>query len=265
MEFDTMPNSTGADRQFVAPPPGRPSRRPRWANVRRVPPLLLLGAILVLAMAARPDTDDQRSQPNAQPVSHDAAGSATFGGTQQLNMNLAYGLRANAANQAALLKAGPAPDLPSGPLGIPGVALDAYKRAERALAKQEPNCQLPWWLLAGIGKVESDHADGGRVDSAGTTLTPIVGPALDGTNGNVALPAVNGGQWTGDTTWERAVGPMQFLPSNWPKWGGSGDPNNIYDASLAAGKYLCAGGRNLADPAARAEAVFSYNQSNDYV
>ncbi|HYZ57319.1 MAG TPA: hypothetical protein VE733_27975, partial [Streptosporangiaceae bacterium] len=147
--------------------------------------------------------------------------------------------------------------LPPGPLGIPGIMLAAYQRAQQILASQQPGCHLPWWLLAGIGQVESGQADGGLVDAQGTTLVPILGPVLDGTNGTAAIPM--GGRW------ERAIGPMQFLPSTWIIWGGGGNPNNVYDAALAAGRYLCAGGRNLSSPAQQVAAVFSYNYSDSYV
>jgi hypothetical protein len=180
----------------------------------------------------------------------------------------------NAGNQDALrqgLTTGtgtggdPAANLPNGPLGIPGIVLDSYLHAQSVLGVQEPNCHLPWWLLAGIGKIESGQAEGGEVDTNGTTLRPILGPTLDGSNGYAALPAINGGQWTGDPVWQHAVGPMQFLPSTWLTWGNGGNPNNVYDASLAAGRYLCADNRNLSDPAQRAAAVFSYNHSDSYV
>jgi hypothetical protein len=147
--------------------------------------------------------------------------------------------------------------LPPGPLGIPGIMLAAYQRAQQILAAQQPGCHLPWWLLAGIGQVESSQADGGLVDAQGNTLVPILGPVLDGTNGSAAIPMGGG--------WERAIGPMQFLPSTWSIWGGGGNPNNVYDAALAAGRYLCAGGRSLSDPAQQVAAVFSYNHSDSYV
>ncbi|HEX5402354.1 MAG TPA: lytic murein transglycosylase [Pseudonocardiaceae bacterium] len=177
----------------------------------------------------------------------------------------------NAGNSTALSQGlstgsnGQPANLPNGPLGIPGVVLDAYLHAQQVLGVSEPNCHLPWWLLAGIGKIESGQAEGGEVDSNGTTFRPILGPELNGSNGFAALPAILGGRWTGDPVWQRAVGPMQFLPSTWLQWGNGGNPNNVYDASLAAGRYLCAGGRDLSQPAQQAAAVFSYNHSDHYV
>lgn len=150
------------------------------------------------------------------------------------------------------------PGLPLGRLGIPGIVLQAYMRGQQVMAGQQPGCHLPWWMLAGIGKVESDHADNGMVDRQGNTLVPILGPALNGSGGDAAIAAPGGG-------WTRAEGPMQFLPSTWQTWGGGGNPNNVYDAALAAGRYLCAGGRNLSVGAQQAAAVFSYNPSDSYV
>jgi membrane-bound lytic murein transglycosylase B len=172
----------------------------------------------------------------------------------------------DASDPAALTaQIGPVANLPLGPLGLPAVVLDAYQKAQTLLAAQQPNCHLPWWLLAGIGKIESGQAENGMVDLQGNTLRPILGPELDGTSGFAAIRSSDGGKWTGDSVWERAVGPMQFLPSTWREYGANGNPNNVYDAAAAAGRYLCAGGRDLSDPALQAAAVFSYNHSDRYV
>jgi hypothetical protein len=156
------------------------------------------------------------------------------------------------------------PNLPDGPLGIPGVMLNAYQRAARTLAASQPGCHLSWSVLAGIGKIESGHASGGRVDAAGNTLGPILGPRLDGSLGMAAIPDTDHGVLDGDPVWDRAVGPMQFIPSSWRSWG-VGSPNNIYDSTFAAGRYLCAGGADLSDPAQLQAAVFRYNHSAAYV
>jgi hypothetical protein len=155
-------------------------------------------------------------------------------------------------------------NLPEGPLGIPGVVLDAYQRAARTWAATRPGCHLSWPVLAGIGRIESDHASDGRVDAAGNTLGPILGPRLDGSAGMATIPDTDHGLLDGDTVWDRAVGPMQFIPSSWRSWG-VGNPNNIYDSTLAAGRYLCAGGADLSDPAQLQAAVYRYNHSATYV
>ncbi|WP_280496678.1 lytic transglycosylase domain-containing protein, partial [Nocardia farcinica] len=151
-----------------------------------------------------------------------------------------------------------------GVLGVPEIVLAAYRNAELALASSMPGCGLSWHLLAGIGRIESAHASGGRTDAAGTTVSPIFGPALDGTlPGNEIIEAADGG-------YVRAVGPMQFLPSTWSLYSADGngdgvaDPHNVFDASLAAGKYLCSGGLNLRDPQQELRAVLRYNNSMAY-
>jgi transglycosylase-like protein with SLT domain len=162
-------------------------------------------------------------------------------------------------------------NLPDGPLGIPGAVLDAYQFAQRTLAATRPGCHLPWSVLAGIGRIESGHASGGRVDAFGNTLGPILGPQLDGSPGMAAIPDTDRGQLDTDLVWDRAVGPMQFIPSSWRSYGvdGNGDgvvnPNNIYDATITTGIYLCAGGADLSDPAQLQAAMFRYNHSATYV
>ncbi|MFL0022885.1 lytic murein transglycosylase [Streptomyces sp. NBUL23] len=154
--------------------------------------------------------------------------------------------------------------------GIPATVLAAYKQAEQTVATTDPGCRLPWQLLAAIGKVESGHARGGRVDANGTASPPILGPALNG-QGFALIKDTDGGAYDSDAVHDRAVGPMQFIPSTWASWGqdangdGRKDPNNIHDAALAAGRYLCANDRDLAIAADLDRAVLSYNRSNEYL
>ncbi|MFE2584490.1 lytic transglycosylase domain-containing protein [Streptomyces sp. NPDC059378] len=171
----------------------------------------------------------------------------------------------------------PTPGASTGPVatgpveaGIPATVLDAYKKAAAELAVSKVGCNLPWELLAAIGKVESGQARGGNVDANGTTLSPILGPKLDG-NGFALIPDTDNGAYDGDTTVDRAVGPMQFIPSTWAWAGrdgngdGAKDPNNVYDAALAAGHYLCRNGWDLSTQADLHRAILSYNYSQDYL
>ncbi|MFD4478791.1 lytic transglycosylase domain-containing protein [Streptomyces sp. NPDC058471] len=154
--------------------------------------------------------------------------------------------------------------------GLPATVLDAYKKAEASLATSKPGCKLPWELLAAIGQVESGQARGGRVDANGTTNARILGPVLNG-DGFAKITDTDGGAYDGDKTHDRAVGPMQFIPSTWDTWAQDGnadgkkDPNNIYDAALAAGSYLCASDRDLSVEAELHKAILSYNHSTDYL
>ncbi len=94
---------------------------------------------------------------------------------------------------------------------------------------------LSWTVLAAIGEVES--GDGANM-----------GPSTAG-----------------------ALGPMQFLPSTWQRWGtdGFGDtgaPNimNPFDAVPAAARYLCAAG-GAQGGSALYQAIFAYNHADWYV
>ena len=165
-----------------------------------------------------------------------------------------------------------AADLPSGPLGIPGVVLQAYKLAANRVASETPQCKLPWFLLAGIGRIESGHAGGGNVDEAGTTRTPIRGPVLDGSlAGNEVITDTDGGRFDGDDKHDRAMGPMQFIPSTWSNWGsdangdGEADPDNIFDATYSAGRYLCSGVTDIMSEQNKVASVLRYNRSMAYV
>jgi cell wall-associated NlpC family hydrolase len=70
-------------------------------------------------------------------------------------------------------------------------------------------CPMPWTILAAVGQVESDQGRDAGVSSAG------------------------------------AVGPMQFEPATWARWGvdgdgdGKKDPRDPADAIPAAADYLC--------------------------
>ncbi|WP_316752255.1 lytic transglycosylase domain-containing protein [Streptomyces herbicida] len=153
---------------------------------------------------------------------------------------------------------------------LPVTVFAAYRHAEAELAHTAPGCRLRWQLLAAIGQVESGQARGGRVTADGTTVAPVLGPRLDG-RAFALVRDTDRGAYDGDPDYDRAVGPMQFIPATWARWGtdgngdGRADPDNIFDAALAAGRYLCAGGRDLSDPAGLDGAILGYNHSQAYL
>jgi hypothetical protein len=66
------------------------------------------------------------------------------------------------------------------------------------------------------------------------------------------------------------MGPMQFLPGTWARYASDGDgdgiadPQNLFDSTLAAARYLCSGGLNLRDPSQVLAAILRYNNSMSY-
>jgi membrane-bound lytic murein transglycosylase B len=158
---------------------------------------------------------------------------------------------------------------------IPATVLASYRKAAAALAVEKTSCHLTWPLLAGIGKVETNHGrtwgSKARLTAAGEVVPTILGPVLNGHNGVGMLLDTDGGALDHDRQYDRAVGPMQFVPATWREFGrdgngdGNKDPNNVWDASLGAANYLCAGNRNLAVSADRRAAILAYNPSSAYV
>ncbi|MFI5501519.1 lytic transglycosylase domain-containing protein [Nocardia asteroides] len=162
-------------------------------------------------------------------------------------------------------------DLPAGPLGIPGIAVAAYQTAEEQLAVENPTCGMSWNLLAGIGRVESTHAYG-KADADGNPIKAVYGPVLDGSlYGNNVIHDSDGGELDGLGGYDRAIGPMQFLPETWHRYAADGngdgvaDPQNLFDAALTAGRYLCDGGLNMRDLSQQSKAILRYNNSMAYV
>lgn len=156
---------------------------------------------------------------------------------------------------------------------IPSAALAAYQRADVVINDADAVCGMPWQLVAAIGRVESNHGQygGSELNSDGVATPGIFGIALDGSRGTRAIGDTDAGRYDQDKVWDRAVGPMQFIPSTWSQVGVDGDndgrrdPQDIDDAALASAVYLCAGDDDLSTEAGQRAAVFRYNNSTAYV
>ena len=100
---------------------------------------------------------------------------------------------------------------------------------------------LPWSVLAGIGKVESNH-------------------------GRSRLPGVRTGANSAG-----AEGPMQFLPATFAKFAVNADPGHRLtpydppDAIYTAARMLCANGARGGTGAGLRQAIFAYNHAAWYV
>ncbi|WP_225853596.1 murein transglycosylase [Micromonospora sp. AMSO31t] len=155
---------------------------------------------------------------------------------------------------------------------IPPVAVQAYGYAELVLAQTNRSCQLSWTTLAAIGYVESRHgaANKATLRPDGVAAPEIVGAPLDGQGGRSRILDTDRGQLDHDPVYDKALGPMQFIPGTWQEIGADADndgvknPHDIDDAALAAGRYLCTGGRNMTIPGDWWGAILSYNDVRRY-
>ena len=163
--------------------------------------------------------------------------------------------------------------------GIPAPVLDAYVQAAARLEGEYEQCQgMGWPVLAGVGKVESNHVAGRQVSASGDVRPTMIGPRLDGSGvGGNTTPHMDsdGGEWDGDTGYDRAVGPMQFIPTTWASHGldgngdGIADPHNVFDAMWSAAVYLCvshprAEPVDFTDPDHLEAALLRYNRAGWY-
>lgn len=157
--------------------------------------------------------------------------------------------------------------------GLPVAAKRAYLRAARRANTEHPGCDLPWELVAGIGRVESDHGrfGGSRLGVDGVSRPRIIGIALNGVGPVAAIPDTDDGRLDGDPVWDRAIGPMQFIPTTWraARRDGDGDavtnPHDLDDAALATASLLCPASGTILEESVMRAAVFAYNHSEYYV
>jgi hypothetical protein len=157
--------------------------------------------------------------------------------------------------------------------GIPSAALSAYQRAAQVIDSADSGCHIDWTLIAAIGRVESNHGryGGNSLDDDGVSRPGIYGIPLDGANGTRQVRDTDAGQYDNDPRFDRAVGPMQFIPSTWSVVGvdgdgdGKRDPQDVDDAALATAVYLCSGDEDLSTTQGQRSAVYRYNHSREYV
>ncbi|WP_433871362.1 lytic transglycosylase domain-containing protein [Saccharopolyspora sp. CA-218241] len=249
------------------PEPVRHRTRRWWAATALTPTLVLAGALVGASASylATPPQEPDRPRP-AAPDLRDVGVTGRLPAAPAPSPEL---LDRAAERRPFGTGAGPEVAVPDGPLGIPAPVLAAYREGADGLSGT--GCGLHWSVLASIGRIESGHARGGRLDAEGTTVEAILGPRLSGGPGVAAVPDTDRGELDGDPVWDRAVGPMQFIPGTWAKFSADGNddgarsPHNVHDAVAAAGRFLCSGGADLGDERELARAVFRYNHSDEYV
>ena len=189
---------------------------------------------------------------------------------------VANGAASHEEDEAAFAPGG-TPEAPAQVAGINPVMLSAYEKAAQNIRTVRPKCAgMRWSVLAGIGKVESNHAAGRTVAATGDITPHILGIRLNGSGQgeNTSVHSdTDGGRLDGDTVYDRAVGPMQFIPATWNgpsgqdgNGDGKKDPHNAFDAALATAAYLCGTGTNdLTNEGQLRKAVYRYNLSQAYV
>ncbi|GHG50295.1 MULTISPECIES: lytic transglycosylase domain-containing protein [Amycolatopsis] len=270
---------TGAEAEQAVPAPPAP-RSPGVAVLTRLLVVLAVlavagGGIWLVTRASTPEASPTTTEipalqvkaADVRPGSVAPAGGAVAGGAEQQT----------SPQQARPRETGPATLAQwaaqvAGATGVPARALQAYGNAELAMRADQPGCKISWATLAGIGRIESNHGQyaGAVLGADGRPSKPIIGVPLDGSAGVQAIGDTDGGRYDGDASVDRAVGPMQFIPGTWRKWAsdgngdGLGDPQQIDDAALAAARYLCAGGRDMASPSGWWAGILSYNNSTEY-
>ncbi|MGH3506011.1 MAG: lytic murein transglycosylase [Nocardioidaceae bacterium] len=175
-------------------------------------------------------------------------------------------IRSTAAERVQMISANTSYD-------VPLAALQSYQHAASYVSSTDPGCQLSWGIVAAIGHVESSHGrfGGSAVLANGKTVPSIVGLPLNGAGAVAAIRDTDNGRLDGDKVWDRAVGPMQFIPSTWAGMGVDGDgdgvrdPNDFDDAALATALYLCSGYVDMTVLSSARAAIMRYNQSEEYV
>ena len=248
---------------------------PRAAWVEWVPLCLVLALAAWLAGEAVSTAHPETTPPGSSTDADIVAGQSAI----ELPAPIPSGLPIGSESQSVTAGLSPTAELVSvewatsaaAATGIPLRALRGYAGAELRLAREQPGCGLGWTTLAALGSIESDHGRtrGSAIDAGGTTLPGVFGPVLEGTT-YAAFRDTDSGKLDGDTGWDRAVGPLQFIPATWAVWGADGnadgvaDPQQIDDAALSAGRYLCETS-DLSTASSWRLAIYSYNHVDSYV
>ena len=207
---------------------GRPESQSRWQLVGGVAAVVTLAAVWNAPLPDRPATGryDASVPAAVDPFIEDET-LAEFVDPEQLDAVPVGPERV--AKPVQMVLAGAPVIKTLGESGIPDVALRAYKQAEARLAASDPDCGVSWTLLAAIGRVESNHGrfGGAQLRNDGSATRRIRGIPLDGRPNVALIRDTDGGALDGDTVYDRAVGPMQFIPSTWRSVNADGNGDGV--------------------------------------
>ena len=235
----------------------------RWHKATALVPLGLVSAAWTASLVAGPAATTLASEQTTDPAP--AAALPDGASVPTAEIEAPASVSSSDSLSAGLTTSGKATQVvnTASTAAIPSAALSAYQRAETVINTADESCNITWQLIAAIGRVESNHGRyGGNVlDADGVASPGIFGPALNGKKGVRAISDTDAGRLDGDSTWDRAVGPMQFIPSTWAVVGVDADG----DAQLATAVYLCSGNDDLSKTTGQEKAVYRYNNSRSYV
>lgn len=224
-------------------------RFPKWGRAaagRALIALILVGALATCGwlLVRTPQQTPQLAAPAEIP----AGNAATAAGPSVLQVSAP--IQAQAPQQQGKNELQTWATGLSGALDIPERALVGYATGELTLRKEQPTCHLSWVTLAGIGKASSNHGrfDGDSLDGNGTVTKALGAVPLQGAAGEAAS--------------EPRTGPMQLTQQEWKRVGGSGSIQDIDDASVAAGRVLCANGTDLQSGLSWWKSIASYRDSD---
>ena len=99
---------------------------------------------------------------------------------------------------------------------IPLVVLDAYMKAAQIAALVTPECGIPWWALAGIGRTESHHGTAGGARGAGRRQPHQSRSSASRSTARARPRSIDARRTAAP---DRAQGPMQFITATWERWG----------------------------------------------
>jgi membrane-bound lytic murein transglycosylase B len=239
----------------------------RWQKVVAIVPLALLSAAWTATLAGAGVTTSVLAEAPQEAPLPDGASVPTEAIEAPATVSSGDGLGLGVAGDTRQIVA------TSSTNGIPAAALAAYQRAESVINSADESCNLTWQLIAAIGRVESNHGryGGNALDDDGIARPGIYGIALNGKHDTALIRDTDAGLFDDDLVYDRAVGPLQFIPSTWSVVGvdadgdGQRNPQDIDDAALATAVYLCSGEDDLSTTAGQRAAVYRYNHSQAYV
>lgn len=195
--------------------------------------------VALVSSRLRSDERDVRSAQENLDDSLDAARDAA--GTQDRAQSRVATLDQKAAEPLATLDQRLKEVAPT----LPGAAFSAYRRASSMLQEADGRCEVPAALLAGIGRIMSNHgrAEGSQLQTGGLTSDRLVGLAGSPT------ADVDGGQIDLSPVTDSRVGPLQVLPAQWleflPVGAIESSPDWIYSSAIVTGRVLCSAGKEL--------------------